>query len=67
MDDQQALADAETYLIEVLETSDPPRNPALYNITEAAEEYHNTTGDWEIRQASRDTVEGLLLRHAKGG
>lgn len=65
MHDPQALADAETYLIHVLEHSDPPRDAEMFNITEAARDYHDTTGDWDIRRAEHGTVEELLARHAK--
>lgn len=64
-DDPKALADAETYLIHVLENSNPRRDAGLYNITDAAEDYHATTGDWDIRQADPQVVEDLLARHAK--
>lgn len=63
MHDPEALADAETYLIHVLETSTPPREASHYNITQAAEDYHETTGNWDIRQAELQTVEELLARH----
>lgn len=63
--DPQALADAETHLIHVLETSDPPRDTELYRITEAAQDYHDITGNWDIRQADLGSVEEVLARHAK--
>ena len=44
MYDPQALADAETHLIHVLETSNPPRDASGFKITEAAQDYHDTTG-----------------------
>lgn len=63
--DSHALADAETYLIHVLESSDPPRDAGLYEITEAAKDYHDTTGNWDIRDADLDLVEEILARHGK--
>jgi hypothetical protein len=63
--DPRALADAENYLIEVLETSSPPRDAELYHITEAARDYQSTTGSWNLREADSSTVEDLLARHAK--
>jgi hypothetical protein len=65
MDDPQALAEAETYLIHVLETSDPPRDSNRFHITQAAHEYHATTGTWDLRSAGPREVEELLARHAK--
>ncbi|MDI3329747.1 MAG: hypothetical protein QJR09_03285 [Micrococcus sp.] len=65
MDDPQALADAETYLIHVLETSDPPRDADLYHITQAAQDYHSSTGTWDLHSAEPEEVEELLARHAK--
>lgn len=63
--DPRALADAENYLIDVLESSNPPRDASVFNITAAAQEYHATAGDWNIGQAGQDTVEELLARHAR--
>lgn len=63
--DPQDLADAETYLINFLEHSDPPRDADLFEITEAARDYHDTTGNWDLPNASHDSVEELLARHAK--
>lgn len=63
--DPQALADAETYLIHVLENSTPPREASEFNVTAAAEDYHASTGDWNMRQADPGTVEELLARHAR--
>lgn len=63
--DPKALAEAETYLIHVLETSTPPRNASEFNITAAAEEYRSTTGSWNVGQADARTVEELLARHAR--
>lgn len=65
MDDPKALADAETYLVHVLESSDPPRDANAFNITQAAQDYHDTTGNWDIRQAEPRVAEELLARHAK--
>jgi hypothetical protein len=62
--DPHALAEAENYLLQVLERSDPPRSASEFNITQAAQEYHSTAGDWDIAQADPDTVEQLLARHA---
>lgn len=63
--DPQALADAETYLINFLEHSDPARDASLYEISQAARDYHDTTGDWDLSTARKDLIEGLLARHAK--
>ncbi len=63
--DPHALAEAETYLIHVLETSDPPRDASEFNITAAVKDYHASAGDWDIRQADQATVEELLARHAR--
>ncbi|MDV5999536.1 hypothetical protein IUU84_08115 [Kocuria rhizophila] len=63
--DPQALANAETYLINFLEHSTPPRQADLFEITEAARDYHDTTGNWELGGAGRDAIEELLARHAK--
>jgi len=65
MYDPQALADAETHLIRVLETSTPPRDASAFKITEAAQDYHDTTGNWDLRGADPGVVEELLARHAK--
>lgn len=64
-DDPRALAAAETYLVRVLETSDPPRDADEFNVTAAAQDYRATTGSWEIDQADPSTVEELLARHAR--
>lgn len=62
--DPQTLADAETHLIHVLQSSTPARDADLYHITEAAQDYleHN---DGDIRSADQDVVEKLLAKHAK--
>lgn len=63
--DPQALADAETYLIQFLEHSDPPRDANLFEITDAALDHHDTTGSWDLHGADPQTIENLLVRHAK--
>ncbi|QCU78040.1 hypothetical protein E7744_07460 [Citricoccus sp. SGAir0253] len=65
MHDPHALAEAETYLVHVLETSTPPRDAAAFNLTAAATDFHETTGSWDLRQAGPDAVEELLARHAR--
>jgi hypothetical protein len=65
MDELQALADAETYLANVLEGSDPPRDASRYSITEAAQDYHDTTESWDLDSADPQVLEDLLARHAK--
>ena len=65
MYDPQALATAETYLIHMLESSDPPREASGFKITEAAQEFHDTTGNWDLRSADLNVVVELLGRHAK--
>lgn len=63
--DPHALADAENHLIQVLHSSNPPRDASEFNITAAAKDYHGTAGSWDIAQADPDTVEELLARHAR--
>ena len=63
MQDSQALAQAETDLIHVLEHSDPPRDAASFNVTEAARDFHETTGSWDVRNADSETVEAVLAKH----
>ncbi|MGW9738320.1 hypothetical protein ACUXPL_001341 [Micrococcus sp. 140720015-1] len=63
--DRQALAAGETYLIHVLETSDPPGNPDHYRITDAVEAHHESTGSYDIEAAGIDVARDLLARHAK--
>lgn len=63
--DPQALADAETYLIQYLLHSDPPRDASLFELTDAAQDHHNTTGSWDLHNADAKTVEDLLARHGK--
>jgi hypothetical protein len=65
MNDLQALADAETYLANVLESSDLPRDASRYSITEAAQDYRETTGTWDLGSAEPQVIEDLLARHAK--
>jgi hypothetical protein len=65
MDAPQALADAETYLANVLEASDPPRDASRYSITEAAQDYHDTTGTWDLDSAEPQVLKDLLARHTK--
>lgn len=63
--DPQALAAAETYLVNFLDNSNPRRDAGLYEITDAAQEFHATTGGWDVASADTQTVEDLLARHAK--
>ena len=63
MHDPQALAQAENHLIQVLEHSDPPRDVSRFNVTAAAQEYHERTGSWDIRGADPEVVEEVLARH----
>lgn len=59
--DPQALADAETYL----ENSNPRRDASMFEITEAAQDFHASTGGWDVAGASAHSIEDLLARHAK--
>ena len=61
-DDRQALAAGETYLIHVLETSDPPGNPDHYRITDAVEAHHASTGSYDVEAGGL----GVLGRHTAG-
>jgi hypothetical protein len=63
MHDPQALARAETHLIHVLEQSDPPRDASRYNVTAAAQDYHERTGSWDIGEADPELVEQVLAEH----
>jgi hypothetical protein len=63
MDTPHELAEAETYLIQVLERSDPPRDPGGYNVTAAARECHAIAGDWDLQRLGMDAVEEVLARH----
>ena len=67
MHDPQALAQAETHLIHVLEHSDPPRDASRFNVTAAAKEFHERTGSWDVRDAEPGTVEEILARHPADG
>ena len=61
-DDRQALAAGETYLIHVLETSDPPGNPDHYRITDAVEAHHASTGSYDVEAGGLDAARELLAR-----
>ncbi|MDR7375229.1 hypothetical protein J2X28_002228 [Kocuria rhizophila] len=63
--DPQALADAETYLVNFLENSNPRRDASMFEITEAAQDFHASTGGWDVAGASAHSIEDLLARHAK--
>ncbi|GAA1745302.1 hypothetical protein [Kocuria aegyptia] len=63
MHDPQALAQAETYLLHVLEHSDPPRDASRYNVTAAARAYHDRTGNWDVRGGDPELVEQVLAEH----
>ena len=63
-DDRQTLAAGETYLIHVLETSDPPGNPDHYRITDAVEAHHASTGSYDVEAGGLDAARELLARHA---
>lgn len=63
--DPQALAGAETYLVNFLENSDPRRDASSFKITEAAQDFHDTTGGWDVAGAGPQVVEELLTRHGK--
>lgn len=65
MDNPQLLAEAETYIIHVLETSDPRREASGYNVTATAQECHESSGNWDLQDLDRDTLEKVLARHAK--
>jgi hypothetical protein len=67
MHDPQALAQAETHLLRVLEHSDPPRDASRYNVTAAARDYHDRTGTWEVQDADPDLVEQVLAAHPADG
>lgn len=62
--DPHALANAETFLVNFLEHSDPPRDANLFRITEAAKDYYDRAGNWDIEAADPQTIEDLLSRHA---
>ena len=64
-DDRQALAAGETYLIHVLETSDPPGNPDHYRITDAVEAHHASTGSSDVEAGGLAAARELLARHAQ--
>lgn len=64
-DDPQALGNAETYLINVLEGANPRRDASGYNITAAAQDFHDTAGSWDLAAADPQSLEDLLGRHAK--
>lgn len=64
-DDRQALAAGETYLVHILETSDPPGNPDHYRITDAVEAHHASTGSYDVEAGGLDAARELLARHAK--
>ncbi len=66
MHDPQALAQAETHLLHVLEHSDPPRDASRYNVTAAARAYHDRTGNWDVRSADPELVEQILAEHPAG-
>ena len=66
MHDPQALARAETHLLHVLEHSDPPRDASRYNVTAAAQAYHERTGNWDVREADPGLVEQVLADHPAG-
>lgn len=66
MYDPQALAQAETHLIHVLEHADPPRDASRYNVTAAAQDYHDRTGNWGIQDADPELVEQVLADHPAG-
>lgn len=65
MNEPQALAEAETYLIHVLETSNPPRDVSKFDITAAARDFHEITSGWDVRGAETAVVEDVLTRHGK--
>lgn len=65
MYDPQALAEAETYLISVLENSNPPRDVTKFDITAAARDFHDTTGGWDVKGADQNLIEDVLTRHGK--
>ena len=66
-DDRQALAAGETYLIHVLETSDPPGNPDHYRITDAVEAHHASTGSYDVEAGGPDAdkAEDALRQRAR--
>ena len=63
--DPKAQAATETYLVHVLETSVPPRHASEFNVTAAAQDYHGSTGSWNVQDADARTIEELLSRHAR--
>lgn len=64
-DDLHALADAETFLVRLLNTSVPPRDPGSYELTDVAEEFHAKHGTYDLAGADADELEELLARHMK--
>lgn len=65
MDNPQLLAEAETYIIHVLETSDPRREASGYHVTAAARECHERSGNWDLQELELDILEEVLAQHAK--
>lgn len=65
MYEPQALASTETYLIHVLENSNPPRDVSHFDITAAAKEFYDTTGGWDIESAETSVVEDVLTHNGK--
>lgn len=65
MDNPQQLAEAETYIIHVLENSNPRREASGYNVTATAQECHEISGNWNLQALDRDTLEEVLAKHAK--
>ena len=65
MDNPQQLAEAETYIIHVLESSNPRREASGYNVTATAQECHEISGNWNRQALDRDTLEEVLAKHAK--
>ena len=63
MDKPQELAEAETYLLRVLESSARLRGPEQYNVTAAAHECRQAAGSWDVKSLGLAAVEEILARH----
>jgi hypothetical protein len=63
MDKPQELAEAETYLLRVLESSTRLRGPQEYNVTAAAQECRQAAGNWDVQSLGLAALEDILARH----
>lgn len=63
METPEELAEAESYLMRVLERSATPRDASGYNVTAAARECRDIAGSWDLTRLGMATVEEVLARH----